>query len=167
MVRLILHPCDFSASALAALGVACGLAREQAAAVLVVHVVRPEERNGSTGVLRTHRQIRESWYALQQLREQQRNVWLEPVLQRGRPAEVILEAAQETQCDLIVMGIRKAEGKASRLGSVAREVVQRANCAVLCVRPPPAFLRAAPRRSRAMPARRVHRFSRFDDAEAC
>jgi nucleotide-binding universal stress UspA family protein len=167
LIRLILHPTDFSPSASIAVRVACELAREHAAPVLVLHVVQPDDDHGSREPRSTHRQVREYWRALHKLRDQQKSVWLEPIIQRGQPPEVILETAREAACDLIVMGMRSSDRDPSRLGRVAREVVERAGCAVVCIRPPAVPSRKASQNPSVLPAGRSRRFSYFGDAEAC
>lgn len=53
----------------------------------------------------------------------------------GHPAEQIIHHAERTKADLIVMGHRgKGFFERLRLGSVSREVIHYANCAVTVVR---------------------------------
>jgi nucleotide-binding universal stress UspA family protein len=55
----------------------------------------------------------------------------------GEPATVLLDTAKERAADLIVVGAIQDTSIAERLlGSVATEVVRRAECEVLVVRPP-------------------------------
>ena len=60
------------------------------------------------------------------------------VIRRVRPGDTpdqIVKVAQETQCDLIVMGTRgMTEWKSLLLGGVANKVVHHAHCPVLLVR---------------------------------
>jgi len=54
----------------------------------------------------------------------------------GEPANALLKAAEERDADLVVVGARRHPGLAERLlGTVATEVVRRAECEVLIVRP--------------------------------
>lgn len=54
----------------------------------------------------------------------------------GEPATALLESAKERAADLIVVGALRDTGLAERLlGTVATEVVRRAPCEVLVVRP--------------------------------
>jgi nucleotide-binding universal stress UspA family protein len=129
---MILHPTDFSPCAQAALQVACALARQRSVPLIVLHVVP-----GSPSAAETkHRRLPELWQALREIRAEQQDVWIEPVLRRGRPATVIVETATETSCDLIVMGMQGAREAAPRVGAVAAHVVEHAACTVLCVRSP-------------------------------
>ena len=63
-------------------------------------------------------------------------VEFKPVIERGDPREVIVDAAATRGCDLIVLG---AQGRASLdrflIGSVAEAIVRTARCDVLVVRP--------------------------------
>jgi nucleotide-binding universal stress UspA family protein len=56
----------------------------------------------------------------------------------GEPAQALLDIADERDADLIVVGARHDISLAERLlGTVATEVVRRAPCEVLIVRPRP------------------------------
>src|SRR4051812_27403273 len=56
----------------------------------------------------------------------------------GEPGEALLEIAQQRDADLLVIGARHDVSLAERLlGTVATEVVRRAACEVLVVRPRP------------------------------
>jgi nucleotide-binding universal stress UspA family protein len=63
----------------------------------------------------------------------------EIIVKRGNPVEIILETAQEKECDLIVMGTHGRGALAdAMLGSTARRVVRRSQKPVLMVRLPEA-----------------------------
>ena len=58
-------------------------------------------------------------------------------LEEGNPVAEILRVAQESQCDLIVMGTHGRTGLAHLLmGSIAEPVVRKATCPVLVVKTP-------------------------------
>ena len=65
-------------------------------------------------------------------------VHADSVIRRVRPGDTpdqIVKVAQETECDLIVMGTRgMTEWKSLLLGGVANKVVHHAHCPVLLVR---------------------------------
>ncbi len=62
-------------------------------------------------------------------------VSIEHRLEEGIPAAEILRVAQETKCDLIVMGTHGRTGMAHLLmGSVAEQVVRKALCPVMIVK---------------------------------
>ena len=59
------------------------------------------------------------------------------VLAEGAPFDQILQAAERLQCELIVIATHGHTGLAHAIiGSVAENVVRRAPCPVLTVRPP-------------------------------
>jgi nucleotide-binding universal stress UspA family protein len=63
----------------------------------------------------------------------------ELLLKEGDPAGAILTAAEDTCCDVIVMGTHGWKGEARKLmGSVAEEVMREARCPVVAVKVPPA-----------------------------
>ena len=49
----------------------------------------------------------------------------------GAPAKVIIDEAESASADLIIVGNRHVQGISRVLGSVAEDVAQKANCAVL------------------------------------
>ena len=49
----------------------------------------------------------------------------------GAPAQVLIEEAEETEADLILVGNRHVQGLSRVLGSVAEDVAHKASCAVL------------------------------------
>jgi nucleotide-binding universal stress UspA family protein len=74
---------------------------------------------------------------LKGIRVPDRKVQVERLLEEGDPAAQILRVAQETNCDLIVMGSHGRTGLDRLLmGSVAEQVVRRASCPVLTVKAP-------------------------------
>ena len=52
----------------------------------------------------------------------------------GSPAKVLVEQAEATQADLILVGNRHVQGLSRVLGSVAEDVAHKAPCAVLIVK---------------------------------
>ena len=63
------------------------------------------------------------------------NVKIEPKLMEGRPADTIIQVAEEEKFDLIVIGSRGLSGiKKFFLGSVSNEVVNHSKCPVLIVK---------------------------------
>lgn len=63
-------------------------------------------------------------------------VAVRPVVRAGSPAAVILDECREHECGLVVIGsTSRARLPRALLGSVADEVVRRADCPVLLVRP--------------------------------
>jgi nucleotide-binding universal stress UspA family protein len=141
-IRTILHPTDFSEHSANAFGLACALARDYSARLLVLHVVeRPVLAYG--GVMTPpppppSPEAREA--AIEKLRRispADRAIPVEHLCEEGDAATGILQVARERQGDLIVMGSHGRTGLGRLLmGSVAEQVVRRAACPVLIVRAP-------------------------------
>jgi nucleotide-binding universal stress UspA family protein len=144
--RIILHPTDFSQRSQYALSLASSLARHDDARLILLHVwspplvplaagpapVRPEDFASS--------QFDEE---LRQLRVPDPEVRVERRLEQGDAATEIIRVAQETHCDLIVIGTHGRTGLERLLmGSVAEQVLRDASCPVLAVKTP--FQRQAP-----------------------
>jgi len=146
-LKTILHPTDFSADSRYALELACALARDQAARVILLHVVpRPAPIGRDPKVpafkeahtaedLQAYRQ--EMLGRLEGLRVEAPHADVQPLLREGDVADTILRTAEETPCDLIVMGSHgKSRMYQLMMGSVAAEVMQNAPCPVVTVRIP-------------------------------
>jgi nucleotide-binding universal stress UspA family protein len=137
-IKTILQPTDFSARSEFAFRLACSLARDYSARLIVLHVVEPPTVSAA-GVLMLPpvvdlEPLRER---LHQLRPGDPKVAVEHRLVEGDAATEILRAAGEVKCDLIVMGTHGRTGLGRLLmGSVAEQVVRRAPCPVLTVKTP-------------------------------
>jgi len=142
-IRTILHPTDFSAHSDFAFQLACSLAKDHNARVLVLHVVeRPVL--AYPGVMtpppppppsaEQHQALLEK---LQQIKPRGPAIPVEYLLEEGYPATAILQVAQERQCDVIAMGTHGRTGLTRLLmGSVAEQVVRNASCPVLTAKTP-------------------------------
>ena len=128
--RTILHPTDFSDSAMYAFGVARALARDSGANLMVVHV--------APRLYRPKRLLRKEKYeALCRLTHTDSTVKMSPLLLEGGIASHIVSSAIELDCDLIVMGTSGRTGARRLLmGSVAAEVKKDAPCPVVAVQLP-------------------------------
>ena len=130
-IQTILHPTDFSERSGYAFRLSCSLARDRDARLIVLYVVPvslAEEKRGFGEEIAqelNHMQIPDP------------KIKVERRLEEGDPAPQILRVAQETGCDLIVMGTHGRTGL-DRLvmGSVAEQVVRGASCPVLTVKTP-------------------------------
>jgi nucleotide-binding universal stress UspA family protein len=130
-VQTILHPTDFSERSGYAFHLACSLARYQGARLIVLHVM-------PVPLVQEKRLYREEMAGvLNRLGAPDAQVRVEHRLEEGDAATQILRVAQDTGCDLIVMGThgRTALGRLL-MGSVAEQVVRMASCPVLTVRAP-------------------------------
>lgn len=147
-IKKILHPTDFSPSAQYALELACTMARDHGACLIVLHVMpaqAPITGAEDVSVLRQAEACRqdlrgyqnEAQDRLQRLPLPGVAVKVERRLEEGETGTMILRTAWDTSCDLIVMGSHGRTGEARRLlGSVAEEVTQRAPCPVVTVTVP-------------------------------
>jgi nucleotide-binding universal stress UspA family protein len=138
-IRIILYPTDFSERAQAAFQVACALARDHGARLILLHVVSPPviaygETITDLVIVASNERTQE---LLNQLKPADPTVPCERQFKEGDPAAQILAVAKATQCDLIVMGTHGRTGLGRLLmGSVAEQVVRRAPCPVLTVKTP-------------------------------
>lgn len=143
MIRLqtILHPTDFSECSERAFELACSLAHAYGARLLLQHVTQPPgavkygavvfpfEWPGERKALHDR---------LDALQSRASGIVVEQNLRTGDAAAQIIDLASQEKCDLIVMGTHGRSGLGHLiLGSVAEQVVRKAPCAVLTVKPPP------------------------------
>jgi len=135
----ILHPTDFSDRSAHALRLACSLARDYGARLVVLHVAEPPPPPYEQGVmLPTSVDLDEERADLERLAVPDDDVIrVERRFEKGDPATVTLRVADEVRADLIVMGTHGRTGLSRLLmGSVAEQVVRRARCPVLTVKTP-------------------------------
>ncbi len=138
----ILHPTDFSERSQCAFGLACSLARDHGARLVVLHVASPPMIAFGNGVP-VHDQLEDNRVPLEkklhEIQPSGSELRIEHRLERGDPAERILRVAHETGCDLIVMGTHGRSGLGRMLmGSIAEEVLRKATCPVLTIKAVPA-----------------------------
>jgi nucleotide-binding universal stress UspA family protein len=140
-VQTILHPTDFSDPAQNSFQLACALASDLKARLIVLHVVpqlvafrddlveyaSPEHRVKVWENLRRLRETAQEGYDLE----------IEIDQAQGAPAGEILKAARSNECDLIVMGTHGRSGLRHLLtGNVAEQVIRRSPCPVITVSSP-------------------------------
>jgi universal stress protein A len=134
----ILFPTDFSDRATAAFPMACAVARDQGAHLLVLHVDPPPAFHGEIVDRRQPDYAAELWQQLHRLQAPE-GVRVDYHLTEGPPGEEILSFAREQKCDLIVLPTHIRGGLARLLmGSVAEEVLCGAPCPVLMITSPAA-----------------------------
>lgn len=146
-LKTILHPTDFSEHSRYALELACALARDRAARLILLHVVpRPELVPGGGDVpafkaqhmeedLKAYRD--EMARLLANVQDKSPCAQAESMLKEGPVAEVIMRTAAETPCDLIVMGTHGGSRMHQlMMGSVAAEVSRKAPCPVVTAKVP-------------------------------
>jgi len=143
-INVILHPTDYSERSDIALRIACSLARDYRAKLVLLHVaLRSVTIDGEAAIApRSEEYFKAEQDKLESV-SVPAGVRAERFVREGDPAGEILRAAQFTNADLIVMGTHGRTGLARLLaGSVAERVMRRSPCPVLTV-PTPA-LQAVP-----------------------
>lgn len=128
-IRTILHPTDLNEPSRHAFDVACDVAKDRGARIVLLHVIPPSTWHSGEVAIGD---------PLAGVREMAPKVPIETRVEKGDPADVILRVAGEIKSDLIVMGTHGGAGLTRRLTGpvVADEVVQRAACPVLTMRFP-------------------------------
>ncbi|HEY7677871.1 MAG TPA: universal stress protein [Candidatus Methylomirabilis sp.] len=143
--RRILWPTDFSALAKAALPYAEDLAADSGAELVLLHVLTPPVAYAGPeipGALWGELQQKNRVAAREEIRRlasqvKRPKVRVHTVLAEGVPFDQILKVAKRLRCDLTVVATHGRTGLAHVvMGSVAENVVRRATCPVLTVRPP-------------------------------
>jgi len=135
-IRQILSTTNFEQASLAGTSYAISLAREFRARLALLHVIEQyddqlHERPGPIEI---------ALRKLESLVPAQADLSYPPeaLVEYGSPAEVILQTAAQRETELIVLGVRPAEGHvgaATHLGgAVAHKVIVGAHCPVLTVR---------------------------------
>ena len=136
-IRRILHPTDFSQPSRPALELACALARDYNAELLVIHVVTPPRVFAPDGIAVPFpvEEPYEIHAELARMRPADHGVKFDHKVLEGDPAQEILKAAADFNADVIVMGTHGTSGLTRLLvGSVAEKVMRKAPCPVLTVR---------------------------------
>jgi nucleotide-binding universal stress UspA family protein len=138
-IHTVLHPTDFSERSAYALRLACALARDHGAKLVVLHVAAMPVAIYGEGVVLTAptNYMDQQEEQLHQLPVPDADIHVERRLVEGDAAAEILRVAHEVNADLIVMGTHGRTGLARLLmGSVAEQVVRKAACPVLTVKTP-------------------------------
>jgi nucleotide-binding universal stress UspA family protein len=146
-IRTILHPTDFSPQSGAAFQVACALARDYVARLVLLHVHPPDMIYGEGYVLPPDPEVvrEELQEQLDRLRPPDPAIPVERLLREGDAAREILHTAREIGADVIVLGTHGRAGVGRLLmGSVAEAVLRKAPCPVLAVKTPLPETPAAP-----------------------
>jgi nucleotide-binding universal stress UspA family protein len=136
-MKEILYATDFSPESLAALPFAVSLAQEHQAHLTLLHVV-PQSRVGE--LVHGEQYAESTMRRLQTLVPAEAEYWCEPnyKVEHGPEAEKIMEVANALGADLIVLGVRGAEGAMGTVThlvqSIAHRVVTEARSPVLTVR---------------------------------
>jgi len=138
-IRTILHPTDFSDRSAYALHLACALARDHGARLVVLHTVMTPTVVYVEGVIPPEPDVyyREAKEQLANLEVPDPRLTVERRFEEGDPATEIVRVAGEIQASLIVMGTHGRTGVSRLLmGSVAEQVMRQAPCPVLTLKTP-------------------------------
>ena|ERR1043165_2566801 len=135
--KTILFATDFSPASQVAFEVAAAIARDYKAHIIAVHVIEPVKMGFSefTTYIGPEEDKGEAMQLLQAIKAPSPTVTIEYRLLEGDPTTVLVETAQETDADLLVMGTHGRSGLARLvMGSVAEHVLRQSPCPVLTVR---------------------------------
>jgi len=142
-IQTILHPTDFSESADHAFRLACSLARDHEARLVVLHVVASSAPVaggmlvGSFSYENLDDVDSELTNRLDAMRKSHPDMPIEWRLSKGNVIDGILATAEDVEAGLIVMGTHGRTGLTRILmGSIAESIVRKANCSVLTVKTP-------------------------------
>jgi len=140
-INTILHPTDFSEASDYAFHFACALARDYNARLILLHVDELSMYVTGEGVFMPPLPPVVDPSLLQEklirLKPSDSNIKVEHRIVEGEAAEQILKVAEQSKCDLIILGTHGRTGLTRLLtGSVAEHVLRKANCPVLTVKAP-------------------------------
>src|ERR1022692_2673562 len=137
-IRTILHPTDFSANSQCAWEMACALARDYGARLLLVHVEAPMPTFAELGAIPPEPVDRRTLECeLAGIKPTDPTLAVSRTLLFGDEASTINRFAKENNADLIVMGTHGRSGWGRLLmGSVAESVLREAPCPVLTIKTP-------------------------------
>ena len=138
-VKTVLHATDFSKNSAFAFRLACALARDYGARLVILHVAAPPAVFYGEGIyLPPPEEYEEPLHdKLLRLQPHDRRVVTEHRLEEGPPAPTILRVAAQAKADVIVLGTHGRTGLGRLImGSVAEQVVRKAPCPVLTVKNP-------------------------------
>lgn len=154
---VILHPTDFSTDSDQAFLLACGIARDQFAELVVVHVLAPSvcpDCNSDAELLNEDRPaVRHCREQFQRMRSLAGDIPLSFRIALGYAVGTILNVARQEQADLIVIASHQHTQFHLQLhGSIAEGVLRQAYCPVLCLRQPtsPALMSSTPATDRVL-----------------
>jgi universal stress protein A len=136
--KTILHPTDFSETAIQSMHLAQSLARDHGAELVVLAVGKPPTPFAAlyTPDVEMMGLIKELRLQVASLIETINDVTVRADAVQGLPGQAIVSVADEIHADLIVMGTHGRTGLLRlMMGSVAEYVMQHAHCPVITLRP--------------------------------
>jgi nucleotide-binding universal stress UspA family protein len=138
-IKKILHATDFSDLSQPAFDMACALARDFGAELIVCHIAPPTAITAVEGMIVDvpTEDLAQVKARLEQLKPNNSPVRVTHRLLRGDPAGEIIRLAGEAKADLVVMGTHGRSGLGRLLmGSVAEAVMRKSPCPVVTVKAP-------------------------------
>ena len=141
-MQTILYTTDLSELSEIAFPLAYSLARDHHARLIVLHVVPAGTyaivNLATLGLGESPQQFEDKLrHELQRVQPPDDCVKMEYKLVEGDPAASIVKVAEDTPCDLIVLGTHGRTGlRRLLMGSVAEHVLRKAPCSVLVVKAP-------------------------------
>jgi nucleotide-binding universal stress UspA family protein len=137
-IRTILHPTDFSVHSQYAWEMACALARDYGARLLLVHVEAPAPVFPELGAIPPVPVDRRALEAeLAEIKPTDSSLAVSRSLLFGDEPSIINRFAKQNSVDLIVMGTHGRTGLGRLvMGSVAESVLREAPCPVLTIKTP-------------------------------
>jgi len=137
-IRTIVHPTDFSANSQCAWEMACAIARDYGARLLLVHVEAPLPVFAELGAIPPEAVDRRALEReLVQIKPTDPKFAVTRTLLFGDEPSTINRFAKENNADLIVMGTHGRSGLGRLImGSVAEAVLRDAPCPVLTIKTP-------------------------------
>lgn len=139
VVNTVLHPTDLNDDSKDVYRAACDVARQNGARLIALHIapdgiVSYMDKVSERPTEETKEKL---WEAVRRPRDEEKGIEVEHRIEDGEPLGEILRVARETNSDMIVMGTHGRSGIARWFtNSVAEEVVRKAPCSVLIVKPP-------------------------------
>jgi nucleotide-binding universal stress UspA family protein len=132
-IERILVPLDLNRLSEAKVPVAEAQARAFDAEIILLHVV-PPDRSGEE--ISSHEAQARTYLDAITARLRSEGIKVSPLLRSGPPAETILEEIDAQRADLVILGSDVRRGLSRLLlGSVAEEIIAKAPCPVLLIRP--------------------------------
>ncbi len=133
-IERILVPLDLNRLTEAKIPVAEAQARAFGAGIILLHVLAPDQASGEA-VSPAEAQARTYLDAIT-ARLHSEGIEARPLIRYGRTAETILAEITTQKADLVILGSNVRQGLSRLLlGSVAEEVIAKATCPLLLVRP--------------------------------
>lgn len=138
----ILHPTDFTPESEQSFLLACSIARDQSAELIVLHVIHPDgvaatDRDGDE-LHRDSVPYQSCWARFERLHAQARGVSVSLQVKVGLPVETIVQVARNETCGLIILAAHHYSFLHYQFhGSVSESLGHRTPVPILCLQQSP------------------------------